>query len=101
AYFQIFARGVPLAVARMMGPLITLTIMTNAMLIAGMRSAEMRERDMFRQYHLTPVRAFDLVLSDMILGYLTFIPVCIAEFAIGIFFYHMPFAGSYLGIFAV
>lgn len=101
AYFQIFAHGLPLSVARMMGPLISVTIMTNALLIAGMRSAEMRERDMFRQYHLTPVRAFDMVISDMILGYLTFLPVCLVEFGIGIYFYHMPFTGSYPAFFAV
>lgn len=101
AYFQIFAHGLPQEVARMMGPLIALTIMTNSLLLAGMRSAEMRERDMFRQYHLTPVGAFHLVVSDLILGYLTFLPVVVAELGIGIGFYHMPFGGSYMGILAV
>ncbi len=101
AYFQIFARGAPLAVARMMGPLISLTIMINALLMAGMRSAEMRERDMFRQYHLTPTNAFYMVLSDMILGYLTFLPVAVTELVVGLYVYHMPFGGSYAAIFVV
>ena len=94
AYFQIFARGAPEAVARMMGPLVSLTIMINALLIAGMRSAEMRERDMFRQFHLTPVTAFHVVMSDMLLGYLLFLPVLAAELLLGLYGYHMPFAGS-------
>lgn len=101
AYFQIFAHGDPMAVARMMGPLITLTMMTHALLVAGMRSAGMRERDMFRQYHLTPVRSIHLVLSDIILGYLIFLPVVIVELVIGIYVYHAPFNGSYLGICAL
>src|SRR5216684_3055745 len=101
AYFQIFAHGDPQIVARMMGPLISLTMMTNAMLVAGMRSAGMRERDMFRQYHLTPVRAIHLVLSDMIVGYLTFLPLLAGEVAIGRYFYHAPFQGSFLAILAV
>src|SRR5215475_3066642 len=58
AYCRIFAGGIPAAVARMMGPLITLTIMTNALLLSGMRLAEMRERGMLRQFHLTPASAF-------------------------------------------
>jgi len=95
AYFQIFARGLPLSVARLMGPLVVLTIMTHALLLAGMRSAEMRERDMFRQYHLTPVSALQLVVSDMILGYLTFLPVVVTEFGIARGVYRMPFNGSY------
>jgi ABC-type multidrug transport system permease subunit len=101
AYFQIFAHGDPQIVARMMGPLISLTMMTNAMLVAGMRSAGMRERDMFRQYHLTPVRAIHLVLSDMIVGYLTFLPLLAGEVALGRYFYHAPFQGSFLAILAV
>jgi len=100
-YFQIFAGGESSEVARLMGPLISLTIMTNALLLAGMRSAEMRERDMFRQYHLTPLNAVNLVISDMILGYLTFLPVLLAEMGIGVGFYHMRCSGFYLEIFAV
>lgn len=98
AYFGIFAHGNPLEVAGMMGPLISLTVMTDALLMAGMRSAEMRERDMFRQFHLTPIRASQLVLSDIILGYLTFAPVVVLEFAIAVSIYRMPLAGSYLAI---
>jgi ABC-2 type transport system permease protein len=101
AYFQIFAKGDALAITRMIGPLIGLTMMTNALLVAGMRSAEMRGRDMFRQYHLTPVRAIHLVLSDMIVGYLTFLPVLLVELAIVRFLYHAQFSGSYLAICAV
>jgi|ERR1051326_1020962 ABC-type multidrug transport system permease subunit len=101
AYFQIFAHGNPLAVARMMGPLITLTMMTHALLVAGMRSAGMRERDMFRQYHLTPVRSIHLVLSDIIVGYLIFLPVMLVEVGIGVYFYHAPFRGSLLEICAL
>jgi ABC-type multidrug transport system permease subunit len=101
AYFQIFAHGDPLTVARMMGPLISLTMMTNAMLVAGMRSAGMRERDMFRQYHLTPVKAIHLVLSDMLVGYITFLPLLAVELAIGHYFYHAPFSGSFADIFTV
>jgi ABC-2 type transport system permease protein len=101
AYFQIFAHGVPSAVARMVAPLISLTMMSNALLVAGMRQAGMRERDMFRQYHLTPVRAIDLVLSDMIVGYLTFIPVLAIQLAVAICFYHAPLGGYYVGICAI
>ena len=100
-YFQIFAGGAPLAVARMMGPLIALTILTNALILGGIRSAEMRQRDMFRQYHLTPIKAVYLVLSEMLVGYLTFLPVLAAEFAIGRGIYKMPFSGSYLNFFIV
>lgn len=101
AYFQIFAHGDPVTVARVMGPLITLTMMTHALLVAGMRSAGMRERDMFRQYHLTPVRSIHLVLGDIILGYLVFLPVMLVEVGIAVFIYHAPFRGSFLGLFAV
>lgn len=101
AYFQIFAHGNPLTVSRMLGPLITLTMMTNALLVAGMRSAGMRERDMFRQYHLTPVRSVHLVLSDMILGYLTFLPLLLMEAGIGIYFYHAPVNGSFFSLFVL
>jgi ABC-2 type transport system permease protein len=98
AYFQIFARGNPVLVAQMMGPLLSLTMMTNALLVAGMRSAGMRERDMFRQYHLTPVRAIQLVVSDMIVGYLTCFPLLVVELAFGRYFYHAPLGGSYLAM---
>jgi ABC-2 type transport system permease protein len=101
AYFQIFARGNPVAVARMIGPVITLSVMVNALLLAGMRSAEMRERDMFRQYRLTPLDSFHVVLGDVLLGYLTFLPVAIAEFLIALYLYHIPFAGSYAAIFVM
>jgi ABC-2 type transport system permease protein len=101
AYFQIFARGNPAAVARVTGPVLTLTVMVNALLLAGMRSAEMRERDMFRQYRLTPLGSFHVVLSDILLGYLTFMPVAIAELLIAVYFYRISVAGSYVAIFVM
>jgi ABC-2 type transport system permease protein len=98
AYFQIFGQGKASSVLAMVAPLITLSMMTNALLVAGMRSAQMRERDMYRQYHLTPLRSIDLVVSDLLLGYVTFLPIMLAQLAIARYVYGAAMNGSYLAV---
>lgn len=101
AYFGLFARSNPLAVAALMGPLVSLSVISNALFGLSVTLVQMRERDMLRRYHLAPVTAGEMVASRLLSNYLLFIPMVAVQYVLAVWWYHMPVEGSLIGLWLV
>ncbi len=100
-YAGLFARGNPNAVAQVMGPLVSLSVISSGLMGLGMQIVMMRERDMLRRYHLAPITALDVIVSRLIANYLLYLPVVVFQFALAIWMFHMPLQGSLFGLWLV
>lgn len=100
-YFGLFARANPYAVASLMGALVSLSVISNSLFGLSIQLVVMRERDMLRRYHLAPVTAGEIVASRLLSMYLLFIPVVALQYALAVWLYHMPMAGSLFGLWLV
>jgi len=93
-YFELFAKAEPMAVAALMGPLISFSVISNALFGLSVQLVTMRERDMLRRYHLAPITAFEMVGSRLLSNYLLFMPLVVLQYALAVWWYHMPVRGS-------
>ncbi|MGH9475601.1 MAG: ABC transporter permease [Terriglobales bacterium] len=100
-YFLIFGNGHPLAVAALMGPLMSLEIISNALFGFSVQLVSMRERDMLRRYHLSPITATAMVGSRMLSSYILFMPLVIVQYVLAVWWFHMPVMGNLLALFVV
>ncbi|HVA62418.1 MAG TPA: ABC transporter permease [Terriglobales bacterium] len=100
-YFGLIARGNPLAVEAMMGPLISFSVISNALFGLSVQLVTMRERDMLRRYHLAPIRAAEMVGSRLLSNYLLFLPIVVLQYALAVWMFHMPVHGSLLALWLV
>lgn len=100
-YNGLFARGNPQLVAALMGPLISLSVISSGLMGLGMQIVMMRERDMLRRYHLAPITALEMIVSRLLANYLLFLPLVVFQFALAIWLYHMPVHGSLFGLWLV
>ncbi|HEY8055276.1 MAG TPA: ABC transporter permease [Terriglobales bacterium] len=100
-YFELFAKGNPLAVAALMGPLVSFSVISNALFGTSMQLVTMRERDMLRRYHLSPITSFEMVTSRLISSYLMFLPLIVLQYVLAVWWYHMPVRGSLVALWLV
>jgi len=100
-YFGLFARGNPRAVEALMGPLISFSVISNALFGLSVQLVTMRERDMLRRYHLAPIRAAEMVGSRLLSNYLLFLPLVVLQYILAVWLYHMPVHGSLLALWLV
>jgi ABC-2 type transport system permease protein len=98
-YGSLFAHGSPVMVAGMMAPLISLSVISSALFGLGIQLVVMRERDVLRRYHLSPVTALQMVLARLLGNYALFMPVVVLQFVLAVGIYHMPLQGSLWGLF--
>ncbi|HUX66840.1 MAG TPA: ABC transporter permease [Terriglobales bacterium] len=97
-YFGLIARGKPHAVEAMMGPLISFSVISNALFGLSVQLVTMRERDMLRRYHLAPIRAAEMVGSRLLSNYLLFLPIVVLQYGLAVWMFHMPVHGSLLAL---
>ncbi len=100
-YFSIFAKGNPVVVEALMGPLISFNVISNALFGLSVQLVAMRERDMLRRYHLAPLRPVEMVGSRLLSNYLLFLPVVVLQYALAVWIYGMPVEGSLLALWLV
>jgi len=93
-YFELFAKGNPNVVAALMGPLISFSVISNALFGLSSQLVTMRERDMFRRYHLAPISSAQMVGSRLLSNYVLFLPVVVLQYLLAVWIYHMPVRGS-------
>lgn len=93
-YFSLFAKGNPQTVAALMGPLISFSVISNALFGLSVQLVTMRERDMLRRYHLAPITPAQMVGSRLLSNYLLFIPLVALQYLLAVWWYHMPVHGS-------
>lgn len=100
-YFSIFAGGNPEAVEAMMTPLISFSVISNALFGLSAQLVTMRERDMLRRYHLAPIGAGEMVGSRLLSNYLLFLPVVVLQYVLAVWWYHMPVQGSLFALWLI
>lgn len=93
-YFSLFAKGHPQTVEALMGPLISFSVISNALFGLSVQLVTMRERDMLRRYHLAPLSPGTMVGSRLLSNYLLFMPLVVVQYLLAIWIYHMPVHGS-------
>jgi len=93
-YFSLFAKGNPATVADLMGPLISFSVISNALFGLSVQLVTMRERDMLRRYHLAPIHPAEMVGSRLLSNYLLFMPLVVLQYALAVWWYKMPVHGS-------
>jgi ABC-type multidrug transport system permease subunit len=93
-YFELFAKGNPNVVAALMGPLISFSVISNALFGLSSQMVTMRERDMFRRYHLAPISSAQMIGSRLLSNYLLFLPVVVVQYILAVWWYQMPVRGS-------
>jgi ABC-2 type transport system permease protein len=101
-YCGLFGHGQPDSVAALIQPLVTFLAITSGIYGVGGTLVALRERDILRRYHLAPLSAFQIVMSNILATYITFMPIVLLMFVLARLLYHMPFSlGAAVGIFAV
>jgi ABC-2 type transport system permease protein len=101
-YCGLFGGGRPDSVASLIQPLVTFLAITSGMYGVGGTLVALRERDVLRRYHLAPLTPTQIVLSNLLATYVTFMPIVFLMFLLARLIYHMPLSVSAaLGIFAV
>lgn len=98
-YCSLFAHGDPLQVAGSMAPLISLSVISSALFGLGVQLVVMRERDVLRRYHLSPISSMQMVLARLLGNFALFLPVVVLQFVLAVLIYHMPLHGSPFGLF--
>ena len=101
-YCGLFGRGQADSVAALMQPLVTFLAITSGLYGVGGTLVALRERDVLRRYHLAPVSAAQIVMSNILATYITFMPIVILMFVLAKLLYHMPLSfGAAFGVLAV
>ena len=100
-YAGIFAHGKPDAVAKVLGPVLTLMALTSGLFGNGATTVMMRERGMLRPYHLTPLTAQQWILSRLLSIYIVSLFVGALMLALACLLYHMPLTTSILNLWIV
>jgi ABC-2 type transport system permease protein len=101
-YCGLFGRGQADAVASLMQPLVTFLAITSGLYGVGGTLVALRERDVLRRYHLAPLSAVQIVMSNILATYITFMPIVFLMFVLARLLYHMPLSmESALGVLVV
>ncbi|HKF49516.1 MAG TPA: ABC transporter permease [Terracidiphilus sp.] len=101
-YCGLIAHGQPDQVAGLMQPLVILLAITSGLYGVGGTLVGLRERDILHRFHLAPLTAVQIVMSNILATYITFIPIVILMFAMARFLYRVPLpADAALGLLAV
>ncbi|MGH9518036.1 MAG: ABC transporter permease [Terriglobales bacterium] len=100
-YFSLFAKGNPIMVEALMGPLISFSVISNALFGLSVQLVTMRERDMLRRYHLAPITPQQMVGSRLLSNYLLFIPLVALQYVLAVWWYKMPVHGSLVALWLV
>lgn len=101
-YCGLFGHGQPDSVAALIQPLVTFLAITSGLYGVGGTLVALRERDILRRFHLAPLSAVQIVISNLLATYITFMPIVFLMFALARLLYHMPLsAQAAVGLFVV
>ncbi|MGH9468330.1 MAG: ABC transporter permease [Terriglobales bacterium] len=98
-YFYIFGSGQAISAAALFCPLISFEIISNALFGFSVQLVTMRERDMLRRYHLSPISPTAMVGSRMLSSYILYMPLVVLQYVLAVWWMHMPVQGNLLALF--
>jgi ABC-type multidrug transport system permease subunit len=92
-YAGVFAKGNPVGVRYLLGPVIALTVMGS---FWGLSAALVmfREQGILRRFHVTPVTPGDMLASSIVANFVLTLPTVITEFLFARVFFHVAHFGN-------
>ena len=83
AFAELFHAGTGEGVAYFVGTVLTMGILGQRIVEAGMRSVQNREANILRRYKVTPISPLPLLVASMVSGWLLYLPVIVTDFRAG------------------
>ena len=99
-YGSVFAKGKPEAVAYLMGPILSFTVMGTFWGLS-MQLVTWREQGILRRFRLAPIAPSSMILSSILANYLLILPTVILELFLARFIYHVTAFGNLISIFVL
>jgi ABC-2 type transport system permease protein len=99
-YGSVFAKGKPEAVAYLMGPILSFTVMGTFWGLS-MQLVTWREQGILRRFRLAPIAPFSMIMSSILANYLLILPTVIFELLLARFIYHVTAFGNLITIFVL
>jgi ABC-2 type transport system permease protein len=99
-YGSVFAKGNPQAVAYLMGPVMSLTVMGTFWGLS-MQLVTWREQGILRRFRLAPIAPWSMIASSILANYALIFPTIVLELALARFVYHVTSFGDLGGVFAL
>jgi ABC-2 type transport system permease protein len=99
-YGSVFAKGQPQAVAYLMGPILSFTVMGTFWGLS-MQLVTWREQGILRRFRLAPIAPSSMIISSILANYLLILPTVILELLLARFIYHVTSFGNLLSVFVL
>ena len=99
-YGSVFAKGRPQAVAYLMGPILSFTVMGTFWGLS-MQLVTWREQGILRRFRLAPIPASSMIGSSILANYLLILPTVILELLLARFIYHVGSFGNLFSVFVL
>jgi ABC-2 type transport system permease protein len=99
-YGSVFAKGKPEAVAYLMGPILSFTVMGTFWGLS-MQLVTWREQGILRRFRLAPISPGSMIGSSILANYALILPTVILELLLARFIYHVTAFGNLFSVFAL
>src|SRR6266700_4987077 len=97
-YSGVFAKGEPIVVAYLLGPVLGLNVMGSFWGLSA-TLVMFREQGILRRFHVTPATATDMLISSVLANYALTLPTVVLELFLARTLFHVPNLGNLLSIF--
>lgn len=87
------------AMAQVIAMVLIIGTLNNGFFGAGMRAVQDRETNVLRRFKVTPIGPGPIIVSSLIAGLVSFLPVVVLFFVIARVFYHMPLPHNLFALF--
>jgi ABC-2 type transport system permease protein len=96
-YSSVFAKGVPQVVKFFLGPVIALNVMGG---FWGLSAALVtyREQGILRRFHVTPVKASDMLASSVAANFVLTVPIVVLELLLARYLFHVQGIGNWIAL---
>jgi ABC-2 type transport system permease protein len=99
-YGSVFAKGNPYWVRRLLGPVIAMSVMGTFWGLSA-QIVTWREQGILRRFRLSPVSAFNMIVSSIIANMVLLLPTVIVELGLARFLYHVTDFGNVTSLFVL
>jgi ABC-2 type transport system permease protein len=99
-YGSVFAKGNPVVVTILMGPVLSLTVMGTFWGLS-MQLVTWREQGILRRFRLAPIPPSKMIASSVIANYALILPTVVLELVLARYVYHVTQFGNLLSVFVL
>ncbi len=97
---SVFGKGKPAAVAHLMGPILSFTVMGTFWGLS-IQLVTWREQGILRRFRLAPISASSMIGSSILANYVLILPTVLLELLLARFVYHVTSFGNLNSLFAL